>query len=65
MSEAPHESPVKTPGQLIAVIIASFAIPIILIVLFANYANHPCRRRHGRAIDEQVAARAARSPRST
>lgn len=61
MSEAPHESPVKTPGQLIAVIIASFAIPIILIVLFANYANHAFRAGAGTDAlsDEQVAARIA------
>ncbi|VWD49912.1 cytochrome C [Burkholderia lata] len=61
MSEAPHESPVKTPGQLIAVIIASFAIPIILIVLFANYANHAFRYGAGTDAlsDEQVAARIA------
>lgn len=61
MSEAPHESPAKTPGQLIAVIIASFAIPIILIVLFANYANHAFRSGAGTDAlsDEQVAARVA------
>lgn len=61
MSEAPHESPVKTPGQLIAVIIASFAIPIALIVLFATYANHAFRSGAGTDAlsDEQVAARIA------
>ncbi|WP_321862506.1 c-type cytochrome [Burkholderia cenocepacia] len=61
MSEAPHESPVKTPGQLIAVIIASFAIPIIVIVLFANYANHAFRSGAGTDAlsDDQVAARIA------
>ncbi|MEN8514212.1 c-type cytochrome [Burkholderia sp. RS02] len=59
MSEAPHESPVKTPGQLVAVIIASFAIPIVLIVLFATYANHVFRSGAGTDAlsDEQVAAR--------
>ncbi|NTZ08626.1 c-type cytochrome [Burkholderia metallica] len=61
MSEAPHESPVKTPGQLIAVIIASFAIPIVLIILFATYANHAFRSGAGTDAlsDEQVAARIA------
>jgi len=61
MSEAPHESPVKTPGQLIAVVIASFAIPIALIVLFANYANHAFRSGAGTDAlsDQQVAARIA------
>ncbi|UEP48346.1 c-type cytochrome [Burkholderia ambifaria] len=61
MSEAPHESPVKTPGQLIAVIIASFAVPIAVIVLFATYANHAFRAGAGTDAlsDEQVAARIA------
>ncbi|RKU01799.1 cytochrome c5 family protein [Burkholderia sp. Nafp2/4-1b] len=61
MSEAPHESPVKTPGQLIAVIIASFAIPIVVIVLFATYANHAFRSGAGTDAlsDQQVAARIA------
>ncbi|WP_412022698.1 c-type cytochrome [Burkholderia cepacia] len=61
MSEASHESPVKTPGQLIAVIIASFAIPIVLIILLANYANHALRSGAGTDAlsDEQVAARIA------
>ncbi|QQJ97239.1 cytochrome c5 family protein [Burkholderia ambifaria] len=61
MSEAPHESPVKTPGQLIAVIIASFTIPIAVIVLFATYANHAFRAGAGTDAlsDEQVAARIA------
>ncbi|MET5116807.1 cytochrome c5 family protein, partial [Burkholderia pseudomallei] len=35
MSEAPHGAPIKTPGQLIAVVIASFVIPIAIIVMFA------------------------------
>lgn len=61
MSEAPHESPVKTPGQLIALIIASFAIPIALIVLFATYANHAFRAGAGTDAlsDDQVARRIA------
>ena len=36
MSEAPHGAPIKTPGQLIAAIIASFAVPIVIIVLLAD-----------------------------
>ncbi|WP_369051439.1 c-type cytochrome [Burkholderia gladioli] len=48
MSEAPHhEAPIKTPGQLIAVIVASFAIPIVIIILFATYANHVFRTGAG------------------
>lgn len=47
MSEAPHGAPIKTPGQLIAVVIASFVIPIAIIVLFATYANHAFRTGAG------------------
>ncbi len=47
MSEAPHEAPIKTPGQLIAVVIAAFAIPIVVIILLATYANHVLRTGAG------------------
>ncbi|KVE35105.1 c-type cytochrome [Burkholderia sp. TSV86] len=61
MSEAPHEAPIKTPGQLIAVVIASFAIPIAIIVLFASYANHAFRTGAGTdgLSDDAVAKRIA------
>jgi cytochrome c5 len=35
--EANHEGPIKTPKQLIAAVAASFIVPIIVIVLMANY----------------------------
>ncbi|CAJ3416923.1 cytochrome c family protein [Burkholderia pseudomallei] len=61
MSEAPHGAPIKTPGQLIAVVIASFMIPIAIIVLFATYANHAFRTGAGTdgLSDEAVAKRIA------
>ncbi|MEX3629968.1 MAG: c-type cytochrome [Burkholderia sp.] len=62
MSEAPHhEALIKTPGQLIAVIVASFAIPIVIIILFATYANHVFRTGTGTdsLSDAAVAARIA------
>ncbi|CAJ3627092.1 cytochrome c family protein [Burkholderia pseudomallei] len=61
MSEAPHGAPIKTPGQLIAVVIASFVIPIAIIVLFATYANHAFRTGAGTdgLSDEAVAKRIA------
>ncbi|KVO03290.1 c-type cytochrome [Burkholderia ubonensis] len=61
MSEAPHESPIKTPRQLIALIVASFAVPIVLIILFATYANVAFRSGAGTDAlsDEQVAKRIA------
>ena len=36
-SEANHEGPIKTPKQLIAAVAASFLVPIIVIILMANY----------------------------
>ncbi|WP_153099070.1 c-type cytochrome [Paraburkholderia hayleyella] len=43
MSEAPHELPIKTPAQLVAAIIAGFAVPIIIIVLLAYYVDNSTR----------------------
>ncbi len=35
-----HESPIKTPKQLIAVVIAAFLVPIIVIILLVNFVGH-------------------------
>jgi cytochrome c5 len=35
--DAPHEGPIKTPKQLIWTVIASFVVPIAIIVLLVNY----------------------------
>jgi len=35
--DAPHEGPIKTPKQLIWTVIASFVVPIVVIVLLVNY----------------------------
>ncbi|MGH8777730.1 c-type cytochrome [Paraburkholderia sp.] len=43
MSEAPHGVPIKTPGQLIAAIIAGFAVPVIIIILLAYYVDNSTR----------------------
>ncbi len=42
-----HESPIKTPKQLIIVIVASFAIPITLIVMLVSLVTG------GKKVDEQ------------
>jgi cytochrome c5 len=48
MSEAPeHKAPIKTPAQLIAAIIAGFAVPIVIIVLLAAYADNWTRTGAG------------------
>ncbi len=40
MSDAHHESPIKTPSQLIGAIIAGFAIPILIIVLLVSFVGN-------------------------
>lgn len=61
MSEAPHGVPIKTPGQLIAAIVAGFAVPIVVIVLLAVYVNNTTRTGAGTdgLSDTAVAARTA------
>jgi cytochrome c5 len=34
-----HSTPIKTPKQLIAIVIASFVVPVILIVLLVNWVT--------------------------
>ncbi|KAG0189557.1 hypothetical protein DFQ28_003278 [Apophysomyces sp. BC1034] len=60
MSEA-HEAPAKNPKQLIALAIASFALPIIIIVLLVNYVDNATRTGAGTdgLSDEQVSRRIA------
>lgn len=38
-----HDSPIKTPKQLITVIALSFIVPIIIIVLLVSYVNSQSR----------------------
>lgn len=35
--DTPHEGPIKTPKQLIATVVASFVVPIIVIILLVNF----------------------------
>ncbi|HVW53287.1 MAG TPA: c-type cytochrome [Trinickia sp.] len=61
MSEAPHGAPIKTPGQLIAAVIAAFAVPIVVIILLAYYVNQSVRTGAGTngLADTTVASRIA------
>jgi len=61
MSEAPHGAPIKTPGQLIAAVIAAFAVPIVVIILLAYYVNQSTRTGAGTdgLSDSTVASRIA------
>ncbi|HEY2607003.1 c-type cytochrome [Paraburkholderia sp. RL18-103-BIB-C] len=47
MSEAPHGAPIKTPAQLIAAVIAGFAVPIVIIILLAVYVDNSTRTGAG------------------
>lgn len=38
-SSAPHEGPIRTPKQLVVAVVASFLVPIIAIILMANYVD--------------------------
>jgi cytochrome c5 len=37
--DAPHEGPIKTPKQLVLAVLASFVVPIAVIVLLVNYVD--------------------------
>lgn len=37
--EANHEGPIRTPKQLIAAVVASFVVPIVVIIMLANFVN--------------------------
>ncbi|KND57957.1 Cytochrome c5 [Candidatus Burkholderia verschuerenii] len=59
MSEAPHGAPIKTPGQLIAAVIAGFGVPVAIIILLAVYVNNSTRTGAGTDIEQSVAERVA------
>jgi cytochrome c5 len=45
--DLPHEGPIKTPKQLIATVVASFLIPIVVIILLVNYVDMGARSAAG------------------
>lgn len=49
-----HESPIKTPKQLIAVVIAAFLVPIIVIILLVNFVGHGTRDGDGTAFSAEA-----------
>jgi cytochrome c5 len=38
-NDEPHEGPIKTPKQLVWAVVASFVVPIVGIILLANYVQ--------------------------
>ncbi len=61
MSEAPHGATIKTPKQLIAAVVAAFAIPVAVIWLLAYNVNETVRTGAGteELSDASVAKRIA------
>jgi cytochrome c5 len=56
--DAPHEGPIKTPTQLIWTVVASFVVPITIIVLLVNYVASGDKSGAGtEAMSEQAMAR--------
>ncbi len=45
--EGPHEGPIKTPKQLIIAVAASFIVPIVIIILLANFVDTGTRQAAG------------------
>jgi cytochrome c5 len=37
--DGPHEGPIKTPKQLVLAVLASFVVPILVIILLVNYVD--------------------------
>jgi len=56
-----HEGPIKTPKQLALAVLASFVVPIAVIVLLANYVNFGTKPAAGSTgmTPETIAARLA------
>ena len=45
--DAPHEGPIKTPGQLVAAVFFAFVVPVIVIVMLATYVSTDTRQAAG------------------
>jgi cytochrome c5 len=52
-----HASPIKTPGQLIAVVVASFVVPIVLISIIAHVVSGGTPKDNPALSDEAIAKR--------
>jgi hypothetical protein len=47
--DLPHEGPIRTPKQLFWAVLASFLVPIAVIVLMVNYVNFGTKPAAGSA----------------
>jgi len=56
--EEAHEGPIKTPKQLIGAVVASFVIPVVVIILLANFVNFGSKTGAGSdGMSEEAVAR--------
>lgn len=45
--DGPHEGPIKTPKQLAVAVVASFVVPIVVIILLTQFVNWGARPAAG------------------
>ena len=57
MTSDPHSSPIKTPKQLVIVVVLAFVVPITLIVLISQLVTSGPKGGEGRADDNRVLER--------
>lgn len=56
--DLPHEGPIKTPKQLVWAVVASFVVPIIGIIMLANYVATGDKKAPGsEAFEAEATAR--------
>lgn len=56
--EEAHEGPIKTPKQLIATVVASFVVPVVVIIMLANFVNFGAKPSAGSdGLGEEATAR--------
>lgn len=56
-NEDAHESAIKTPQQLIIVVVLSFVVPVIFLIMFAQFVLSTAKPDASEAATEAVAAR--------
>ena len=56
-NEDAHESAIKTPQQLIIVVVLSFVVPVIFLIMFAQFVLSAAKPEGSETATEAVAAR--------
>jgi len=56
--DGPHEGPIKTPKQLVLAVVASFVVPILIIILLVNYVDFGAKPSAGSpGLEEEAVAK--------